>query len=34
MAPRSWRRTIDIVCRGFSARAETTDVAKWILDFL
>ena len=33
MAPRSWSRTIDIVCCGFPAGTLSVDVAKWILDF-
>ena len=33
MAPRSWHRTVDIVCRDLPAGTASSDVAKWILDF-
>ena len=33
MAPRSWQRTVDIVCRDFPADTVPSDVAKWVLDF-
>ena len=33
MAPHSWCRTVDIVCRDFPARTESSYVAKGILDY-
>ena len=34
MAPRSWRRTVDIECKDFPPRTASSDVVKWVWDFL
>ena len=33
MAPRSWRRTVDIECRDFPVGTASSDIAKWIMEF-
>ena len=33
MAPRSWRRTVDIECRDFPAGTASSDVANWVTEF-
>ena len=34
MAPRSWRRTVDIECRDFPAGTVSADIVQWVWDFL